>query len=52
VETVKAQELAAMTEESARQIILSLEAAEPWRERSDWSGLVEQQTIFHKLPRK
>jgi hypothetical protein len=48
VETFKAQELAAMTEERAREIIQSLGAAEGWRERSDWSGLVEQQALFHK----
>ncbi len=49
VEAVKAQELAAMTEERARQIIQMLGAAEGWRERPDWSGLVEQQAIFQKL---
>lgn len=48
VETARAQELAAMTEERARQIIESLGAVEGWRERPDWSGLVEQQAIFHK----
>ena len=48
VETFKAQELAAMTEERAREIIQSLGAVEGWRERPDWSGLVEQQAIFHK----
>lgn len=51
VEAFKAQELAAMTEERALQIIHALGAAEGWRERSDWSGLVEQQAIFHRLPR-
>ena len=52
VETFKAQELAAMTEERARQIILSLGAVEAWRERPDWSGLVEQQAIFRRgLPK-
>jgi hypothetical protein len=35
-----------MTDERARAIILSLGAAEPWRERSDWSGLVVQQALF------
>ena len=48
VEAAKAQELAAMTEERARQIIQGLGAAEGWRERADWSGLVEQQAIFRK----
>lgn len=51
VETFKARELAAMTDERARQIIKSLGAAEGWRERPDWSGLVEQQAIFHKSGR-
>jgi hypothetical protein len=48
VETFKAHELAAMTEERARQIIQMLGAIEGWRERTDWSGLVEQQALFHK----
>jgi hypothetical protein len=48
VEVFKAHELAAMTDERARQIIQSLGAVEAWRERPDWSGLVEQQAIFHK----
>jgi len=48
VETFKAHELAAMTEERAWQIIQGLAAVEGWRERPDWSGLVEQQAIFHK----
>jgi hypothetical protein len=46
VETFKAQELAAMTEERAWEIIQRLGAVEGWRERPDWSGLVEQQAIF------
>ena len=48
VETAKARELAALTEERARLIIEGLGAAEGWRERPDWSGLVEQQEIFRK----
>lgn len=48
VEAVKAQELAALTEERARQMIQSLGAVEGWRERPDWSGLVEQQALFHR----
>jgi hypothetical protein len=51
VETFKAQELAAMTDERARQIIQSLGAVDGWRERRDWSGLVEQQAIFHRVQR-
>ena len=51
VEAFKARDLAAMTEERAREIIQSLGAVEGWRERRDWSGLVEQQTIFHRKRR-
>jgi hypothetical protein len=52
VETFKARELAAMTEERGLEIIQMLAAAEGWRERSDWSGLVEQQAIFRKGHKK
>ena len=52
IETFKAQELAGMTEARARQIIQSLGAVEGWRERPDWSGLVEQQAIFQKARRQ
>ncbi len=51
VEAAHAQELAAMTDERAAQIIQSLGAIEGWRERPDWSGLVEQQAIFLKARR-
>jgi hypothetical protein len=51
VETFKAQELAAMTDERARQIIQSLGAVDGWRERRNWSGLVEQQALFHRTDR-
>lgn len=48
VAAVKAQELAAMTEERARAIIQSLGAVDAWRAEPNWSGLVEQQAIFQK----
>ena len=49
LETLRARELKNMTDERARQIIESLGAfEEPWRERTDWSGLVEQQAFFHR----
>ena len=49
VETFKAQELAAMTEERAWQIIRSLRTfTEPWRDPSNGTGLVEQQAVFHR----
>ena len=51
LEAVRAQELAGMTDERARQIIQSLGAVEVWRDRPDWSGLVEQQAIFHSRQR-
>jgi len=48
VDTFKAHELAAMTEERAWQIIRSLRPfAEPWRDPSNGMGLVEQRVIFH-----
>ena len=51
IEAFKAQELAGLTDERAHLIILSLGAVEGWRERPDWSGLVEQQAIFHRRRR-
>jgi hypothetical protein len=53
VDSFRTQEHAALTPERAEQIIRQLVAAEVWQERRDWSGLVEQQAIFHGLlPRK
>jgi hypothetical protein len=53
LERIRARELAAMTEEEALRQIQSLCVAQPpWRERPDWSGLVEQQAIFHRRSRK
>ncbi len=46
VQTAQAQELAALTEERAREMIQTLRAVEPWRAFPDWSGLVEQQALF------
>jgi hypothetical protein len=47
LERIRARALHAMTEEEALRIIESLRVCEtPWRERPDWSGLVEQQAIF------
>jgi len=52
LERVRAQELASMTDERALQIIKSLHVVgTPWRQRPDWSGLVEQQAIFHPKKR-
>jgi hypothetical protein len=49
VETFKAQELAAMTEERARQIIASLHLFAPVPpNRFNGLGLIEQQAIFHR----
>ena len=52
LEVFRAQELAALDDRRAAEIIRSLGAIEAWRENRDWSGLVEQQAIFHRLPRK
>ena len=49
LERIRAQELHAMTEEEALRKMWSLCTVEPpWRERPDWSGLVEQQAYFHR----
>ena len=49
LERVQFQELSRMTEEEARRKINSLGVVgKPWRERPDWSGLVEQQALFHR----
>jgi len=48
VEAVRAQELAAMTEEQAREIVFSLRLFAPVPPDPDnGMGLVEQQAIFH-----
>jgi hypothetical protein len=49
VETVKAQELAALTEERAREMIHALRPFVPIPPKpGNGMGLVEQQAIFHK----
>jgi hypothetical protein len=53
LECMRTRELAAMTDAQALRIIASLTPFEtPWRERPDWSGLVEQQEIFHRRKKK
>jgi hypothetical protein len=53
LERLRVRELAAMTEEEALRKIASLCTCEPpWRERPDWSGLVEQQALFHGRRKK
>jgi hypothetical protein len=52
LEIIRAQEIAAITEERGRLIIQSLVAVNPWRDRPEWSGLIEQQAIFHGLSKK
>ena len=48
VETARAQELAAMTDERARQILFSLRLFAPVpADPRNGMGLVEQQAIFH-----
>jgi hypothetical protein len=52
VETVKAQELAALTEERAQQMIRALHLFAPAPPNPmNGMGLVEQQAIFHRLKR-
>jgi hypothetical protein len=49
LEILRVQRLGAMTEQEAQRIMRLLTPAEtPWRERRDWSGLVEQQAIFQR----
>ena len=49
VDRAQAEELAAMTEEEAIRRIKSLRLFTPvWREQPGWSGLVEQQSFFHR----
>jgi hypothetical protein len=49
LQRVRARELAALTDEDVWRIIQTLGVVgTPWRERRDWSGLVEQQAIFHR----
>jgi hypothetical protein len=49
LETIRLQQLAAMTESEALRQIQSLgTVGTPWRESETWSGLVEQQAIFHR----
>jgi len=53
LERIRALELKNMTDDEALRKIESLECAgKPWRERPNWSGLVEQQAIFHRRKKK
>jgi hypothetical protein len=50
---IRARELREMSNEAALAKIFSLAAAgEPWRSRREWSGLVEQQAVFHRKKKK
>lgn len=49
VETAKARELAAMTDDRVLEIIESLgNVHNPWHPSPHTSGLVEQQALFHR----
>jgi hypothetical protein len=49
LERIRARELHAMTDAEALRRMESLcVAGPPWRERPDWSGLVEQQALFQR----
>jgi hypothetical protein len=53
VDRLRRQELREMTDAQAQRILATLVAADPvWRARPDWSGLVEQQAIFHRRRKK
>lgn len=48
LERIRLQEIAALSDEEALRQIMSLSVPHPpWRERPDWSGLVELQALFH-----
>ena len=52
LETIRARELAALTDAEALRQIKSLCMLGPvWRERPEWSGLVEQQALFQRCAR-
>ncbi len=52
LEIMRVRELAAMTDEEALLKMMSLRSCdEPPHQPRGWSGLVEQQAIFHGLPR-
>ena len=49
LETLRTREIASMTDEQALDAIRSLVTAEtPWSENANYSGLIEQQAIFHR----
>lgn len=49
MQRVHDEELRALTDADVLRILKSLNVVgTPWRERPDWSGLVEQQAIFHR----
>ena len=53
VQRVEDDELVGMTDaEALRRIKLLGTCEPPWRERPDWSGLVEQQAIFRRWYKK
>lgn len=51
LERIRAEELAAMTDEDALRCIESLSTIEPWRDQPHWSGLVDQQALFQRRKR-
>jgi hypothetical protein len=52
IAAARAQEIAALTDDRVRDIIQSLGAVDRWRDRDDWSGLVEQQAILQRGRRR
>jgi hypothetical protein len=53
LKTNRLRALAEMSDEEAlRQIKLLKTVEPPWRERRNWSGLVEMQDLFHRRKKK
>ena len=49
---IRYREVNALTDDDVREQILRFDGiGEVWRFQPEWSGLVEQQAIFHGLPR-
>ncbi|MGC9258736.1 MAG: hypothetical protein ACP5I8_01475 [Phycisphaerae bacterium] len=49
LEIIRDRELRALTDADVWRRIQTLKVpGKPWRERPDWSGLVEQQALFHR----
>ena len=52
LQKVQDDDLVGMSNEEALRRLQLLTDCSPWRERADWSGLVEQQAIFMRARKK